>query len=293
MGIAKDFEDFCAKLIIQDEVKIVARCNAITKRLNLDFWGSYSETNHRIYVGSYGRDTAIGVSDLDVIFMLPYQTYIRYNNYLYNGQSSLLQSVKASIRKTYSNTEIGGDGQVVAVSFSDGMKFEVVPAFEKEDGSFTYPDSNDGGKWKITNPKPEISSIAERNIWSNWNLKPLCRMTRAWKNYWSVPMGGLLIDTLAYNFIVNWKYRDKSYLYYDFMSRDFFSYLANQDPKQSYWRAAGSSQYIWRKGLFESKAKQCYNLAVDAIAYESKGMKYSARQTWREIYGTAYPTCSI
>ncbi|MCC5638749.1 hypothetical protein LC593_23530 [Nostoc sp. CHAB 5844] len=131
MGIAKDFENFCAKLIIQDKDKIITRCNAITKRLNLDFWGSDSEISHRIYVGSYGRDTAIGVSDLDVIFILPYQTYLRYNNYRYNGQSSLLQSVKASIRKTYSNTDIGGDGQVVVVSFSDGMKFEVVPAFEK------------------------------------------------------------------------------------------------------------------------------------------------------------------
>ena len=289
MGIAKDFEDFCAKLIIQDEGKIVARCNAITKRLNFDFWGSDSERNHRIYVGSYGRDTAIGVSDLDVIFILPYQTYLRYKNYLYNGQSSLLQSVKASIRKTYSNTDIGGDGQVVVVSFSDGIRFEVVPAFENKDGSFTYPDSNDGGKWKVTNPKPEISSIATKNILCNWNLKPLCRMTRAWKNYWDVPMGGLLIDTLAYNFIGNWKYKDKSYLYYDFMSRDFFFYLANQDPKQLYWRAAGSRQSIWRKGLFEYKAKQCYNLAIDAIVYESKGMKYSARETWRKIYGTTFP----
>jgi Second Messenger Oligonucleotide or Dinucleotide Synthetase domain len=289
MGIAKDFQDFCGELIIKDECKITARCNAITKRLNLDFWGSESERNHRIYVGSYGRDTAIGVSDLDIIFTLPYRFYVKYNNYLYNGQSSLLQSVKVSIHKTYPNTYTGGDGQVVVVSFADGMKFEIVPAFEKEDGSFTYPDSNDGGKWKVTNPKPEINSIQVRNIACNYNLKPLCRMTRAWKNYWNVPMGGLLIDTLAYNFIANWEYKDKSYLYYDYMSRDFFLYLANQDPKQSYWRAAGSSQYIWRKGLFEYKAKQCYKLAMDAIAYESNGMNYSARKKWREIYGTAYP----
>lgn len=289
MGVAKDFEDFCNKLTIENRGTITARCNAIAKRLNLDFWGSCSETNHRIYVGSYGRDTAIGVSDLDLIFVLPYQTYVRYNKYLYNGQSSLLQSVKASICKTYPNTDIGGDGQVVVVSFFDGMKFEIVPAFEKKDGSFIYPDSNNGGKWKVTNPKPEISAIRARNICCNFNLKPLCRMTRAWKNYWNIPMGGLLIDTLAYNFIASWEYKDKSYLYYDYMSRDFFLYLANQDSKQSYWRAAGSHQYIWRRGLFEYKAKQCYKLALDAIAYELNGMKYSARKKWREIYGTAYP----
>ena len=225
-----------------------------------------------------------------MIFILPRQLYTRYNNYHSNGQSALLQNVKNSILKTYSRTEIGGDGQVVVVTFSDGMRFELVPAFENSDDSFTYPDSNDGGKWKTTNPKPEISAIATRNILCNSNLKRLCRMTRAWKNCWSVPIGGLLIDTLAYNFILNWEYKDKSYFYYDFLSRDFLLYLSKQNPQQSYWLAAGSNQYIGRKGLFEYKAKQCYNLALEAIDYESKGMSYSARQKWREIYGAAYPS---
>lgn len=289
MGVGEDFKTFCNKLTISNCDDIETRCKAITKRLNLDFWDSYSDTAHRIYVGSYGRDTAIGVSDLDVIFILPPLIYIQYSNYQYNGQSALLQSVKKSIAKTYINTDVGGDGQVVVISFSDGMKFELVPAFKNEDGSFTYPDSNNGGKWKITNPKPEISAVAARNSLCNGNLKQLCRMVRAWKNEWDVPMGGLLIDTLAYNFINNWEYKDRSYLYYDWMSRDFLLYLADQSIEQQYWRAAGSNQYIWRKGLFEYKAKRCYNLAQEAINYESKGMNWSARQTWREIYGTAYP----
>ena len=33
-------------------------------------------------------------------------------------------------------------------------------------------------------------------------------MMRAWKNNWSVPIGGLLIDTLAYQFIENYKYTE-------------------------------------------------------------------------------------
>ena len=47
-------------------------------------------------------------------------------------------------------------------------------------------------------------------------------MVRAWKEKCNVPISGILIDTLAYKFIENWTYKDKSYLYYDFMSRDFF-----------------------------------------------------------------------
>ena len=289
MGIAEDFNFFCKNLTIKNHTSIFARYKNVTRRLNIDFWNSFSDTNHSLFVGSFGRDTAIGVSDLDMIFILPSAVYYQYSSYLYNGQSALLQKVKNSIRLTYPRTEIGGDGQVVVVSFSDGMKFEVVPVFKKENNSFIYPDSNNDGRWKITNPKPEIKVIALRNVLCNGNLKRLCKMMRAWKKKWNVPMGGLLIDTLAYNFIGKWKFRYKSYSYYDLMSRDFFFYLANQDPKQLYWRAAGSRQSIWRKGLFEYKAKQCYNLALKAIDYQSKGMNCSARKIWRKIYGAAYP----
>ncbi len=290
MGVGEDFQAFCNNLTINNRGDISARYKAITKRLNIDFWNSFSETEHSLYAGSYGRDTAIrGFSDLDMIFVLPKALYIRYNNYQYNGQSALLQNVRNSILKTYSRTALGGDGQVVVVTLSDGMKFEVVPAFENSDGSFTYRDSNQGGNWKKTNPKPEINTIQLMDTLYKGNLKRLCRMLRAWKNYWDVPMGGLLIDTLAYNFIIgNGEYKERSYFWYDWLSRDYFSYLANQNTNQQYWLAVGSNQYVWRKGLFEYKAKRCYNLAQEAIDYESKGMNWSARQKWKEIYGTAY-----
>ena len=38
----------------------------------------------------------------------------------------------------------------------------------------------------------------------------------------------MLIDTLAYQFIDGWGYKDKSYLYHDFLVRDFFYYLGKQ-----------------------------------------------------------------
>ena len=79
-------------------------------------------------------------------------------------------------------------------------------------------------------------------------------MMRAWKNQWSVPIGGLLIDTLCYQFIENYQYRDKSFLYYDFMCRDCFAWMADQDEKKEWWRAPGSGQNVHGKGLFQYKA---------------------------------------
>ncbi len=291
MGVGKDFKLFCDNLTVNNRSDISYRYAEITQRLNTDFWLSNSRTNHSLYVGSYGRGTARrGFSDLDMIFILPPDLYKRYNNnYTYNGQSVLLQAVKNSIKNRYPRTDVRGDGQVVVVPFSDGMRFEVVPAFENPDSSFTYPDSNGGGKWKITNPRPEIASIKNNNILTKGNLVNLCRMTRAWKKYRNVPIGGLLIDTLACKFLMNWGDKEKSYYYYDRMVRDFFEYLANQNPQQEYWRAVGSKQFIRRKGLFEYKAKVCLNLSLEAIEYKSKQMIGSANKKWREIYGTTFP----
>lgn len=292
MSLAEWFSDFCSNLTIKDGGTISTRYKNITKRLNTDYWATTSDSAHSLYVGSYGRKTATqGFSDLDMIFRLPYEEYEKYDNYSGNGQSALLQAVKKSIEKTYSTTSIRGDGQVILIPFNDGITFEVVPAFANKDDSFTYPDANDGGRWRTTNPKPEIAAIKSRNDTCNGNLKQLCRIMRAWKRKWDVPIGGLLIDTLAYQFIENWEYRDKSYLYYGYMSRDFFKWMADQDSEKSYWKAPGSGQYVYGKGLFQYKAKRCYNISLEAIEHETAAPKreWSAKQKWREIYGTTFP----
>jgi hypothetical protein len=116
-------------------------------------------------------------------------------------------------------------------------------------------------------------------------------MMRDWKTKWTVPIGGLLIDTLAYQFIETWEHRDKSYVYYDYMCRDFFKWMAAQDENKEWWRAPGSGQYVWGKGLFQYKAKRCYNLSLEAIEHEMATPKreWSAKQMWREIFTTNFP----
>lgn len=291
MSVSEYFSSFCTNLrMSSDTVSIIQyRYKQITKRINLDYWGSTSETSHSLYVGSYGRGTEIWTSDIDMIVELPQWVYDKYDNYTSNGQSALLQDVKAVLQKTYSTSHVKGDGQVIGINFTDGINFEIVPGFLRSDNSYTYPDSNGGGKWKITDPRREISAMDSRNNSTNKNLKRLCRIARAWKEKCSVPMSGILIDTLAYKFINDWEYKNKSYLYYDFMSRDFFKYLKDLDKSQQYWFAPGSNRYVWKNGNFQTKASTAYNLSLEAIEHESNGRSYLSKQKWREIYGSEFP----
>lgn len=293
MSVASWFLDFCNGIAVDKRAVISTRYQSLTKRLNIDFWGNTSETQNSRYVGSYGRNTATNlVSDIDFLFRLPLTVYNQYNDYTYNGQSALLQAVKTSVERTYSVTKIKADGQIISIPFNDGIEFELLPAFKNNDGSFTFANANNGGSWKTTNPMPELEAMRTRNLACNNNLVLLCRMMRHWKATQNVPISGMLIDTLAYQFIISWPNRDKSYLYYDFMCRDFFDFLANQDADQVYWLAPGSGQWVFKSGQFQYRARQCHKLAREAIAYEMSDPKRegSAMQKWKEIFGTKFPS---
>ena len=92
MPIADWFSSFCDNLVIRNVEDISYRYRRITGRLNVDFWTTDSDTAHSLYAGSYGRNTGIsGISDLDMLFRLPYQLYEQYNSHAGNGQSALLR----------------------------------------------------------------------------------------------------------------------------------------------------------------------------------------------------------
>ena len=112
---------------------IASRCERVTKAINDEFWNGSSDLSHSFYVGSYGRHTAIPTSDVDILLKLPKSEYDRYDSSRGNGQSRLLQAVKGAIESTYPNSDVRADGQVVVVSFTDGIKFELLPAFEQKD----------------------------------------------------------------------------------------------------------------------------------------------------------------
>ena len=122
MGLADWFSTFCGNIRVKNGAKISTRYKNITKRLNTDFWSTTSDASHSLYVGSYGRNTAIhGTSDVDM-FRFPYQVYQQYDGHSGNGQSALLQAVRNSVKKTYSTTDTGEEAQKALIQ-SEEMTF--------------------------------------------------------------------------------------------------------------------------------------------------------------------------
>jgi hypothetical protein len=293
MSVAQYFLEFSTAIAIPAAKRdsIAYRSGRLTRQLNSDFRNSTSDCANRFYAGSYGRNTAIPtVSDIDMMYVLPYSAFEKYNGYASNGQSALLQAVRQSIDRTYPSSAIIADGQIVCIKFNDGLVYEIVPVFLNNAGGYTFADSKGGGSWKSCKPKQEIDEFAARDTACNFNLVQLARMVRAWRDHNAVPMSGMLIDTLAYQFIMTWAHKDKSFLYYDYLTRDFFNFLANQSETQSYWLAPGSGSYVWRTGKFEYKARVAELRALEAIKHLEAQELWAARQKYREIYGTSFPS---
>lgn len=200
------------RISLEQRSLVSQRYKRITRAINLEFWKSDSDTDHSFYVGSYGRGTAIDTSDIDILVELPKDEYDRFDAQRGNGQSRLLQAVKEAIQTTYHNSNIRADGQVVVVDFSDGIKFEVLPAFKHYDwmgnwnGKYDYADTNKGGRWRSTNPKAEQDAMAKRNKETNGLLYDTCKHMREIRDSYfsSYHLSGIVIDSYVYHHIDNW-----------------------------------------------------------------------------------------
>lgn len=274
------------KIPEDDAATISLRYHEITKSLNKKFRNTESETDNCLQVGSYGRWTGIkSISDLDMLYIMPKSKWSDYKN----DQYQLLCDTRDAIKGRYPKTDAKVDRLVVVVQYSD-FKIEVQPVFEEEDEDgesyFKYPDTYYGGSWKVTKPRQEIAAMTEFVRTKNSNLRMLCKMTRVWKNKCGEPIGGLLIDTLAHNFLRDTdEYDNTAYSSYDKMVEDFFCYLKDQ-PKQDYYLALGSNQRVKVKHDFRRAAKKAYEQSQRANdeADETKKCK-----KWRIVFGRYFP----
>lgn len=267
--------------------KIECRVKTITKIINQAYWENTSETIHSMLVGSYGRGTAIHLSDIDLLVELPFEQKERFERYIGNGQSALLQDIKVKLLEHYSTSSIKGDGQIVSIEFSDGIRFEVLPAFKvKGTEIYEYPDANEGGNWKETNPKLEKSKLTERDIENGRAVKKFCRMIRAWNDTNSIGLHGIAIDSLIYNFFEFWESSKTGYKFFDLLSNEFFRYMIDFIENKEILFSIDES-YSIQIGNIEAKVKKAFLESEIAIA--NKNNIRIAEKHWCNIFGEKFP----
>jgi len=194
--------------------------------------------------------------------------------------------VKSVSEKTYSRTQLRGDGQVVVVPF-DSYAIELVPAFALRDGRFLICNTHSGGSYKIIDPVAEIQSIEQSDRGTSGNTRDLIRLIKRWQEYCNVPLKSFWIELLCKEFLETWDHAGKGYIWYDWMVRDFFSHLITRSFLWLF--APGTGELIYLGESWKGKAMTAYRRAVRACNYDYRGLSVSAAEEWQGIFGSDFP----
>lgn len=289
LSIGQQFTTFLSNIqLTEPQIQDAkTKYDGVCEKLHNKYYSTTYNGSTKLLVGSYGKKTAITPpTDIDVIFVLPYSEFKKYDSRSGNGQSHLLQDIKNILLEKYPNTNIRGDGQVVMVNFVS-YYIEVVPSFLLN-GSYYIPDTNNGGRWKLTAPKSEMENIQTSNEWTGGNTVRLIKMIKAWKSNCGVEIKSLIIELTVVDFLKFYQYYNKGSTYYDWMVRDYFKYLLSKVSSSSY--IPGTYESIAYGNSWEPKAKAALSNAEEACNLESKNLPYTAANEWKKIFGTRFPS---
>lgn len=275
----KNFEKFYQRIKLTKNQRLDAKTKhkEVCKKLHAHY---YPETTYngktKLLIGSYGKHTNIRPpQDVDVLFIMPEDQFSRYDAYESNGQSQLLQDIRSILKEKYSTTEeIRGWGKVVLVKFSNGTHdVELLPAWEKKDGSFTIPNAEGGGSWENWDPRLEINSINNSDNKTVGLTRFLIRMIKQWKQSHSIKMKSFEVEEFVLSFLSSYECEEGKY---PVLVRDFFGNLVTiiDDQRKSF-------------------VKTAYNQSGKACDFEVDGKCDEAVLEWKKVFGNDFPSMNL
>lgn len=242
--------------------------------------------------GSYSRQTLIAPlkeADIDIFFVLDSKYYFQYDNGQNGGQAGLLDWVKRTLRKTYTETpDISRNGQAVTIRFNDFV-VDVVPGFNQKGGGFLIPNSVNQN-WISTDPKKHVEIMTAANKEHNGDLVPLVKMIKAWNKNNDKYFNSFHLEVLALQILQGVTISDfpSGVRFYFDKGRSLIS-QKNLDPA-GYGGDVG--KYInTHEKILEAVAKfeLAYNRAIKAEDYAGRGYVKEAVDMWIKILGDYFP----
>ena len=262
----------------EDDARV--KYNSVCEKLHASYYKSNYDGKTKFLFGSYATKTNVRPitenQDVDVLFKIPQEVYKKYEGYESNGPSALLQEIRGYLKEKYTTTdEIKAWGKIVLVKFADNThNVELLPAFEKDDGTYIIPNSQNGGSWDKFDPREQILIFQESNNKTKGLTAEIARMVKTWVdntttcNYKSY---NLLNDVIAF---LNEKFTSgANYSEYSIVMKDFFEYL---------------------KGICDENIKSHVQTAFDRVKkandFFDEGKPKEASEEWIKIFGKLFPS---
>jgi len=267
---AKFYENI--KLTPAQKQDAIDKYTGVCKKLHDTYYPNVAYNGStKLLIGSYGKHTSIRPArDVDVIFILPKDKFAQYDDNTSNKQSQLLQDVKAILEIKYPNTPIKAFGKIVKIEFSETKHdVELVPGWENDDGSFTIPDSENGGSWIVQRYREEIKAIAESDA-TTGRTKFLIRMIKKWSDNCSANLRSFQIEQKALSYFGA---TDRSEYDTSKLVREFFKYFHDTVIDSD----------------LQSHLNTAYGRAKKACDFQVNDKIDDAIEEWVKIFGGDFP----
>lgn len=245
--------------------------------LDKHFYDSAYNESHKFLFGSYKLKTPVRPivpeQDVDVLFKIDSSTYVKYQN----NPGGLLQEVRKALKERYTTTDkIKAWGKVVLIQFSDGThNVEVLPAYERYDGKFLIPNTENGVSWNVFDPRTPIKSFQDSNLSSNSLTQKLTKMIKAWKrNTTTLEYKSCIIAEDVINF-VNRFYPDGADTgNYLLVIKAFYTYIFS--------RTSSTDARYSLINIAKTRVDKAYQ-------YEEEGKHIEASEELRKVFGDVFP----
>lgn len=290
-GVGAKFDRFLSHIELTDaQVKdAINKHQRIRQMLHQEYYSTPYETKTSMIIGSYAKNTAIRPPrDIDLLFFLPESARTKYGYWDTQVQSKILQEVKNKLQKFFSYSIIKVDAPVVYFPFQDSnFSVEVVPAFKNSFGEIEVCYTKNGGNYSKAYPTQEMNQLTNSNKRTSGNTVRLIKMIKVWQRFCNVELDSFAIELLCQEFLNSYEHCDKTSVYFDYMTRDFFKFLKNRYSTSLTKPGEFFSNYSIGDS-WKSKAERAHLRAEKAISYTRDSQISLADEEWRKIFGVLF-----
>ncbi len=252
--------------------------------LNRDYRNNSNLIDNGVLIGSWAKRTRVRPSrDIDIIFVLPWETHLQFQKRTGNIQSQILQEMRSVLRVSYPATDIRGDRQVVVIPFNT-CKIEIAPAFHRSGGGYFVCDTNNGGRYKHCDPSAEIAALDRADRLSNGNVRKLTRILKQWQRHCNVPIKSFYIEALIKELLPTLSYGGNNEFWFDWLVRDAFEHMIRR--ANGYFLMPATNEKIFLGDEWLSRARSAYLHALYACEFERENKEELAGEEWQKIFGT-------
>jgi hypothetical protein len=239
--------------------------------------------------GSFGNGTNVaGHSDVDYFAVIPSEN-------LKQRSGVTLEAMAAALRTRFPTTpNIRVNGPAVQLPFGVGGSehTEVVPVDHVGTTllgyrQFDMPDGKDG--WMFSAPESHNDCVLFEDRRLGGKLRPLIRLVKAWKYFWSVPIKSFYLEMTTVSAC-----RGEEVIVYSIDLKRVFGQLFNSglqpivDPRFAAQTITGiGGEYARTDAL--SKVKNALKWAEEACVAEGDGRKKLAFDKWDLVFNTEFP----